>query len=210
LKPTPAAPALLAALVLGGCASSDWERTESVPGGKLYIPRLYAPLLPGSIYPDKRTPVPARSRPAVIVVCPSTGDCRKDEILERAAQRGLVVFVGREAKADLLRTRAEADPARIGWLLVAPTEEFLRRWTSAGVAGVAAAVVGPPLHPGAPAPLPSPPSMRILLAAFPLDEPLEAGDGVVLKLYSPNQKNLLPAEAFRDAVEWLAAELGTH
>ena len=30
---------------------------------------------------------------------------------------------------------------------------------------------------------------------------------MVLKLYSPNEKGLLPDEAFRDAVEWLAGEL---
>ena len=108
--------AFLLVLAITGCASSDWAKTESVPGGKLYTPKLYAPLLPGSIYPDKRVPIPAKSRPAVIVVCPSKGDCRKHEILDQAAQRGLVVLVGREPRVDLLRTRAEADPERIGWL----------------------------------------------------------------------------------------------
>ena len=59
-------------------------------------------------------------------------------------------------------------------------------------------------------PLPSSPSKKILLAALLADEPPGAGDGTVLKLYSPNNKGLLPNEAFRDAVEWLAGELGAR
>lgn len=200
--------ALLLVLSTAGCASSDWAKTESVPGGRLYVPKLYAPLLPGSIYPDKRVPIPAKSRPAVIVVCPSKGDCRKNEILDQAAQRGLVVLVGREPKDDLLRTRAEADPGRIGWLLVSPSGDFLRSWTDAGAQGKAVAVIAP--APRVTAAFPSSLSKQILLAALLSDEPLEAGYGTVLKLYSPNAKGLLPGEAFRDAVEWLSGELGAR
>jgi hypothetical protein len=200
--------AFLVAFVLAGCASSLWERTETVPGGKLYVPKLYAPLLPGSIYPNKRVPVPVTARPAMILVCPSTGDCRKGEILEWAARRGLVVLVGREPRIDFLRTRAEANPERIGWLLVSPTREFLRRWSEAGMPGEAAAVMGPPRDPAPP--FPSSPSKKILLSALLSVELLEAGDGTVLKLYSPDEKGLLPNEAFRDAVEWLAGELGAR
>ncbi len=198
----------LAVFLLGGCASSSWEKTESVPGGTLYVPKVYAPLLPGSIYPDKKVPVPARNRPALVVVCPEQGDCREDVILDQAAQRGFVVLVGKEPKVDLLRARAEVDAERIGWLLVTPREDFLRRWTAAGATGRAAAVVGPPPHGGAG--LPSSLSKKILLAASLSDAPLEAQDGTVLKLYSPNQKNLLPDQAYRDAVEWLAGELGAR
>jgi hypothetical protein len=203
LKSIRAAPAFLAALFLGGCASSPWQSTESVPGGKLYVPKLYAPLLPGSIYPDRKVAVPAKGRPAMVLVCPKKGDCRRDVILGQAAQRGLVVLVGREPRIDLLRTRAEADPERIGWLLVTPTGDFLGKWTSAGAAGVAAAVIGPP-------PFPSYPSKHLLVATFLADGPGEAKDGTVLKLYSPNENGLLPNEAFRDAVEWLAGALGAR
>jgi len=177
-----------------------------VPGGKLYVPKLYAPLLPGSIYPDRKVPMPAKSRPALVVVCPEKGDCRRDLILERAAQRGMVVLIGKEPKNDLLRTRAETNPERIGWLLIAPTGEFLRRWMSGDAAGAATAIIGPPHGPLGSVHLPSSPSKKILIEAFLSDTPLEAPDGAVLKLYSPNQKNLLPDEAFRDAVEWLAGE----
>ncbi len=200
--------ALLAALLATGCASSAWQKTESVEGGRLYVPKVYAPLLPGSIYPNRRVPVPAKGRPALVVVCPEKGDCRGSVILDQAAQRGFVVLVGRGTNIDLLRTRAEVDPERIGWLLVNPREDSLRRWTAAGATGRAAAVVGPPPHGGAG--LPSSLSKKILLAASLSDAPLEAQDGTVLKLYSPNQKNLLPDQAYRDAVEWLAGELGAR
>jgi hypothetical protein len=195
--------AFLAAFAVAGCASSDWAKTESVPGGKLYVPKVYDPLLPGSIYPDKKVPVPTKGRPALVVVCPEKGDCRRDVILDRAAQRGLVVLAGREPKADLLETRAEADPERIGWLLVRPDQDFLREWTRAGAQRAATAVIGPPSFP-------SYPSKHLLFAALVSAEPLEAGDGRVLKLYSPDEKGLLPNEAFRDAVEWLAGELGAR
>jgi hypothetical protein len=217
MKASPAAPAslaaLLPALLAAGCASSPWQSKETVPGGTFYVPKLYAPLLPGSIYPDRKVSVPAQGRPAMILVCPTKGDCRTDTILERAAQRGMVVLVlkrGSEAplKNDLLQTRAEADATRIGWLLVEPTGDFLGRWMGAGAPGEAAAIVGPPPH--GDTGFPSSPSKKILLAASPSDAPLEAPDGTVLKLYSPNQKGLLPPEAFRDAVEWLAGELGAR
>jgi hypothetical protein len=178
-------------------------RTERVPGGRLYVPKLYAPLLPGSIYPDKKVAVPAKGRPAILLVCPPKGDCREREILGQAAQRGLVVLVGDEPNVDLLRTRAEVDRERIGWLIVQPEEAFLRRWTGAAAVGSAVAVIAPP-------PFPSYPSMHLLFAALLSAAPPEAGDGTVLKLYSPNERGLLPSEAFRDAVEWLAGELGAR
>ena len=195
--------AFLLAFMTAGCASSPWQSAENVPGGNLYVPKLYAPLLPGSMYPDKKVAVPAKGRPAMVLVCPGKGECRKDEILARAAQRGLVVLVGDDPKVDLLRSRAEADPERIGWLLVSPNGDFLRRWTDAGAEGTATAVIGPP-------PFPSYPSKHLLFAALLSAEPPEAPDGTVLKLYSPNSKGLLPSEAFRDAVEWLAGELGAR
>ena len=196
-------------LLLGGCASSVWQRTENVPGGKLYVPKLYAPLLPGSIYPDRNVPVPAKGRPAIVVVCPAQGDCREKEILSQASLRGLVVLLGKEPKDDLLRTRPEADPERIGWLLVQPEEDFLRRWIGAGAPGQAAAVIGPPPRAAKP-PLPSSLSKKVLLSALLSADPLEAEDGTDLKLYSPNKDGLLPDQAFRDAVEWLAGELGAR
>ena len=176
--------AVLAVILAAGCASSDWAKTESVPGGRLYVPKLYAPLLPGSIYPDKKAPVPAKSRPAIVVVCPEKDGCREGEILEQAAQRGLVVLVTRRTDAAIA-ARPEVDAARTGILIVA--------------AGSLKAE-----------PSPSSPSKKIFLAALLDREPPEASDATALKLYSPNKKGLLPNEAFRDAVEWLAGELGAR
>jgi hypothetical protein len=182
---------LLAALA-GGCASSAWERTESVPGGKLYVPKQYAPLLPGSIYPDKKAPLPARDRPAMVLVCPPRAVCREKEVLEQAAQRGLVVLVARRSDAAIA-IRTEVDPTRTGTLIVA------------------AASLKVEVQPATNAqPSPSPPSKKIFFAALLEGAPLEVPDGTVLKLYSPNKKGLLPSEAFRDAVEWLAGELGAR
>ena len=155
-----------------------------MPGGKLYLPKLYAPLLPGSIYPDRKTPLPAKGRPAIVVVCPAKGACRQSEILDQAAQRGLVVLVTRRADAAI-GARPDVDAARTGTLIVA--------------AGSLKAE-----------PSPSSPSKKIFLAALLGDEPLDAGDGTILKLYSPSKKGLLPNEAFRDAVEWLAGELAAR
>ena len=184
--------AFLLVLATTGCASSDWAKTESVPGGKLYIPKLYAPLLPGSIYPDKKVAVLAKGRPAMIVVCPPKGDCREREILGQAAQRGLVVLVAKQPEASIA-PRPEIDPARSGTVIVTNTSLKV--------------TVPPPPQAEA---SPSSPSRNTLLAALLSAEPLQAGDGTVLKLYSPNDKGLLPPEAFRDAVEWLAGELGAR
>jgi hypothetical protein len=192
LKAPPAAPALLAALLACGCASSPWRSTESVPGGKLYVPKLYAPLRPGSIYPDKNAPIPARARPAMVLVCPSKGDCREKDILDQAAQRGIVVLKTRTAETAIA-PRPEVDPTRTGTLVVAR----------------ASLKVEVPL-PATATPQPSSPSKQIFLAAVLDKEPPEARDATVLKLYSPDKKGLLPAEAFRDAVEWLAGELAIH
>ncbi|MEO8585912.1 MAG: hypothetical protein ABI584_07105 [Acidobacteriota bacterium] len=185
------APAFLATLLACGCASSAWEKTESLPGGRLYIPKLYAPLLPGSIYPDKKILLPAKGRPSLVVVCPAKSDCRESEVLDQAAQRGIVVLVTKAANSAIA-ARPEVDPARTGTLIVTPTS--LRVF------------VTPPPQAAA-SPSPSSPSKKILIAALLSDAPLEAPDGTVLKLYSPSKKDLLPSEAFRDAVEWLAGEL---
>ena len=160
--------ALLLVLLTAGCASSDWAKTESVPGGKLYIPKLYAPLLPGSIYPDKKAPIPARARPAMVLVCPSKGDCREREVLDQAAQRGLVVLATRSSAASIA-PRPEVDPARGGTLTVAPAALKVEVPTPAQAESS-----------------PSSPSKQIFLAALLGREPPEAKDATVLKLYSPN------------------------
>jgi hypothetical protein len=221
----------LAVLLASGCASSTWARTEKFSSngdvGRLYVPRLYAPLRPGSIYPDRRTPVPAKGRPAVIVVCPAAGKCPKKEILGPLAERGLVVllFEGglkEPPKEDLLRTRPEAAGAPQGLLLVEPTGDFLRKCMGVEAFPAAVAILsGHPLE-RIPIPVLSPSSpskqifgsatRRVMLAALHGSEAKISSEGVVEKLYaaSPGPAGGLPSEAFRDAAEWLASELGAR
>ncbi len=182
----------LVAFVTAGCASSAWERTEAVPGGRLYIPKVYAPLLPGSIYPDKKAPVPAKARPTLILICPPKSDCRKDEILARAAERRLVVFVPK-GPDTLLSLRLEADDARTGTLIVAATSLKVE--------------VLPPPRAGA---SPSSRSQKVLFETLQSTASAARPDGAILKLYAPDARGRLPREAFRDAVEWLAGELGAR
>jgi hypothetical protein len=186
------APPLAAALLACGCASSPWVRTESVSGGELYVPKVYAPLLPGSIYPDRKVPIPATARPAMVLVCPSRSDCRAKEILDSAARRGFVVLITRSAKAAIA-PRPEVDSSRTGTVIVTPASLKVE--------------IHAPSHAGA---SPSSASRKVSFAALLESAPPETSDGTVLKLYSPNEKGLLPNEAFRDAVEWLAGELETR
>lgn len=230
MKTSLPATALLVALLpagLPGCASSLWERTEKISStgaeARLYVPRLWAPLMPGSVYPNKRAPVPAKGRPAVVVVCPGAGRCPKSEILGPLAARGVVVllFEGglkEPPKTDLLRTRPEAAGAPQGLLLVEPTDDFLRRCKGAETPPNAVAILrGPALEPTVP-PSPSSPSKkifgslprRVLLAALLGSEANISSDGVIEKLYAPDAAGRLPREAYRDAAEWLAGELGAR
>ena len=221
---------LLVALLAPGCASSVWKRTEKISSNgeeaRLYVPKLWAPLLPGSVYPNKRAPVPTKGRPAVIVVCPGAGRCPKSEILRPLAERGIVVllFEGglkEPPKADLLRTRPEAASAPQGLLLVEPTADFLRGCMGAGATPAAVAILcGRASEPRA---LPSPsspsrqrfdsPPRRVLLAALLGSEANVSSipsDEVIEKLYAPDAAGRLPREAYRDAAEWLAGELGAR
>ena len=212
---------------LAGCASSLWERTEKISSNgdaaRLYVPKLWAPLLPGSVYPDKRRPVAAAGRPSVVVVCPAAGACPKDRILKPLAERGIVVLLFRDGlkdppKADLLRTRAESKDAPVGWLLISPTGEFLRRWMGAGATPSAVAILENRAPEALSLPSPSSPSKkifdsaprRVLLAAPLGSEASISSEGVIEKLYAPDAAGRLPCEAYRDAAEWLAGELGAR
>ncbi|MFI5197227.1 MAG: hypothetical protein ACHQJD_01290 [Thermoanaerobaculia bacterium] len=207
----------LVALLASGCASSTWARTEKISSngeqGRLYIPKLWAPLMPGSVYPNKRVPVPAKGRPSVVVVCPATGKCPKSEVLGPLAERGFVVmlFEGglkEPPREDFLRTRAESKDASVGWLLISPTDDFLRGWMGAGVA------TGVLLFPSSPSKqiFDSFPR-RVMLAALlgsEANSPSISSDGVIEKLYAADASGRLPREAYRDAAEWLAGELGAR
>ena len=105
---------------------------------RLYVPKLWAPLLPGSVYPNKRVHVPAKGRPSVVVVCPAAGDVPEGSD-PRAAR-------GARARRPALRERAEraaegrfaSDPCgeqrtqQQAGFSIEPTGDFLRRWMGAG------------------------------------------------------------------------------
>jgi hypothetical protein len=204
-----------------------WERTEKISSNgdqaRLYVPKLWAPLRPGSVYPDKRKPVATSGRPSIVVVCPARGACPKDRILGPLAERGIVVllFEGgpkEPPREDLLRTRFESKDAPIGWLLISPTDDFLGRWMGAEAAPAAVAILlGGSLEPTA---LPSPSSLsrrifgsatrRVLLSSLLGSEARFSSDGVIEKLYAPDAAGRLPREAYRDATEWLAGEFGAR
>jgi hypothetical protein len=213
---------VLLASGLTGCASSMWERTERIASNGdralLYVPRLFAPLRPGSVYPDKRRPVAAAGRPSVVVVCPAAGKCPTREILGPLAERGIVVllFEGgpkEPPREDLLRTRAESKDAPTGWLLISPTADFLRGWMGASARPAAVAILAASASPS-----PFSPSKkifggttrRVLLAALLGSEANISSEGVIEKLYAPDAAGRLPREAYRDAAEWLASELGAR
>jgi len=222
--------ALLVALLadgLFGCASSLWQRTEKVASdgsdARLYVPKLWAPLRPGSVYPNKRVPLPAKGRPSVVVVCPGDGTCPKDRILGPLGERGFVVLLfekppSEQPKDDLLRTRAESKGAPTGWLLISPTGDFLRRWMGPGATPGAVAILQDRV-PGLTAlPSPSSPSeqffgsatRRVMLAALLGSEAGMSSEGAIEKLYAADGTGRLPRQAYRDAAEWLAGELSAR
>jgi hypothetical protein len=217
--------ALLVALLasgLAGCASSTWERTERISSNgseaRLYVPKLWAPLLPGSVYPNRRAPIAAKGRPSVAVVCPAFGACPKNLLLRPLAERGLVVllFEGgmkEPPKTDLLQSRPEAAGAPQGWLLISPTDDFLRRWMGTGARPAAMAVLEASASPSPSSPsqkLFDGPPRRVLLEALHGSEASIPSEGVIEKLYAPDAAGRLPREAYRDAAEWLAGELGAR
>ena len=181
--------------------------------------------MPGSVYPNKRVPVQAQGRPSVVVVCPSRGVCPKDRILGPLAERGIVVLLFESGlkeppRADLLRTRPESTGTPIGWLLISPTDASLRGWMGAGRDAIPAAVailrsraLEPPASPSPSSPskqFPGGVSRRVLLAALLGSEANISSEGVIEKLYAPDSTGSLPREAYRDAAEWLAGELGAR
>jgi len=188
------------ALSAAACASGPWaaRRDAAGPGfrGRLFAPRVFAPLLPGSSYPDRRRPIPARARPGVLVVVPPRLFGRASP---RLADRGLVALRLEDARAlpaaaSWLSAQPECAGARIGVLLAGPAPgSWPERVAAFALVGASPAPAAAPRHvlwlstaaDGAPRGA----SIRLFKAA----EGAAAGD--------------VPKEAWRDAAEWLAHEL---
>jgi hypothetical protein len=194
--------ALLGALGAAACASAPWTARRSVSEasfrGRLYVPRLYAPMLPGSVYPNRRVTVPARGRPGVVVVVP-------DRLFARATKelgdRGLVVLrlqdrSGLAEAAAWLASQPECVGASVGAELAG---EVPRDWPASVKAF---ALVG-----AAPGRRSS--STPVLSLSTSLATGLDPAWAV--RTYGAPERfdasDLVPPQGWRDAAEWLAATL---
>lgn len=204
--------------------------------GTLYLPRLYQPLMTGSTYPNRRMPVAAQNQPAVVVVPPIEASPATDRVILELTTRGMVVFllkrdggggapdVGHvDGAVRLLAQIAETRGAPAGVLLFHPNPDFaafvldVNRVSAVVILGLEA--VGPAPK-NASDILPTSASKAPVLvsnvsgAGLPSAEITESfrwmlGRKPVEKWYGADPKipGVLPAEAFRDAAEWLAHEL---
>lgn len=222
--------AAVASFGLLACASSPvaLKRTVGIGGvtARLHVPERFEPLAPGSVYPNRRMPVPAAGRPGVLLWPDEEGGGPLPSLAVRfLAERGLVVL-------ELPRNGPAGDPAGALREAVAAFAAF-RESRGGPVALLAirpapalveAALDEPALRAAAFLGLdpPAGPSRRerrrlpVLVANLH-----EAGDeGLPERLASalggaPVERRYLPArdgagfppEAARDAAEWLAGIL---
>ncbi len=228
--PAAVALATAATLAAGGCGSSGWSAVRSVatPAGeaRLFVPRLYAPVVPGSIYPDRTRPIPARGRPAVVVVGSRGGALSRlgRDGLAPLAERGLVVvrppagpdpLAAARAAASALASEPETAGGRVGLLVEDASPEVARSAAAdPAYAAVAFLAFRPAVSPGESARPPGAGRLLVANVAGP-DGPSRETTGrlaawlgapAVEKWYLPVEGRL-PSESVRDAVEWLAAAL---
>lgn len=208
---------VLGAVLAEGCAPSVWERREAItsPPARFLVPRLFEPLLPGSIYPNRRRPVPARGRPAVLVV----GRIAK-EALVPLGERGIVVLAlsasdveSVKRARDLVRMRDETRSAPIGLWLLEPTPALLR-FAVEERAAHAATVLFDFLPPAGAGNREAASRPFLVLLRTPANAPgVELSARLASSLgASPVEKwyagASFPKQAYRDAAEWTAARLG--
>ncbi len=115
-----------ALLSLAACTPSLWASRrlirEGTIEGRLYVPKLYGPLLPGSIYPNRQVEIPPRGCPFVIVSCPAAGSCPVETATRTLGERKLIAFVLKRSSTAGRRRIAEVDAAA-GWLERRPETE---------------------------------------------------------------------------------------
>jgi hypothetical protein len=222
VRPAVSGPAgvLLAGALLAGCATPLWVRRETVQdgvtGGRLYVPRVFTPVLPGSMYPNRAAPLlAATNRSSVVVVCPERRGCPVEAIVTPLGEHSLVAFVLAHATkaedlanaVEFLGRRPECRGTPSGLLLYRPGPEMFAA-AAAGAGGRAAVILGPPALPasvlGA-----SPLGRRPFLVASLTDEDIAGlAPPAIEKLYRREKNGEdFPPEAFRDAADWLADEL---
>ena len=168
---------------------------------RVIVPKTFEPLLPGSVYPNRRKPIEARRLP-VAILCREASPAL-EFLLER---RILVAERGSEpvdALLEALAARPEADPGRaalFAYRSVPPTRAAVKAIAVFDPdLGVPRAVGSSPvaLFFRAPLLVPSEELSRASVAIF--------GPRVVEKWYRGEAG--FPVEAFRDAADWAAAML---
>jgi hypothetical protein len=191
---------LVALLLLAGCTPGVWRKQRAVNAGgvraRLYLPNLYQPLLPGSIYPDKRKPLAVAGRPGAVVLLPS--GAKRDTAVAALGERGFVVLTlsggaGFEVDRAIawLRERPECRGGKV--VAIVPAGTAVKE-------AAAVAVMGEPVPPASSAPF-------ALFALTPGGPRPAEGRWSLVKWYRPGAHGGFPPEAWRDAAEWLALVL---
>jgi hypothetical protein len=185
-----------------------------LPGGsaRAYVPKAFEPLVPGSVYPNRRKPVEARRRAVAVVAAGVPG---RRALQERLLERGFLVVEERRpsgepvtAVADALAGHPEADPSRICLVVSGSISRPLDpRVRAVVVFDPESAPAGPP-EPGSPGPPvaaflrtprqePSPETSRRIRAAL--------GASAIERWYEGTGG--FPRQALRDAAEWLVSAI---
>jgi hypothetical protein len=220
------------ASALGGKRPID----DGAVQGTLHLPRLYQPLMPGSMYPNKRVPVAVENQPAVVVVPAAEGSGSVDRAVTQLTTRGLVAFVlktgGGAGRPDLghvdgavrLLSRVhETRGAPVGVLLFHPEPDFaasvldVNHVSAVVILGLPAVGTSPTGTPDLPPSAAAKAPVLVSNLSDDMEPSVEIsrtfrwmlGRKPVEKWYRPEPKkpDAFPPEAFRDAAEWLAIEL---
>jgi hypothetical protein len=185
--------------------ASEKARTFRIRVGgeavRVVVPKTFEPVLPGSVYPNRRKPADARRLP-VAILAPEAAPA-----LEFLLERRFLVAVRHSARAEdllaALASRPEADSGRAAILAF--------RETPLLPAAIRAIAIFDPELRGKPAAAPSPVALFLrmprLVPSAELSRDLNGrfGPSVVEKWYRSEKG--FPEQAYRDAAEWAATML---
>ena len=182
--------------------ASEKARTFRIHAGvesiRVVVPKVFEPLLPGSVYPNRRKPVAPRALPVAII---DPGAAQAEEFL---LERRFVVVERKPAPIDAilkaLETHPEADTRRLVALACRSFPDSMSALKSIVI-----------FDPDLDAPFPSASSETALFLLSPARSPSEElterlrtrfGSNAIEKWY--RSENGFPDQAFRDAAEWSA------
>ncbi len=197
----PALPALILLLTVPLLASEKARAFRVRVGGesvRVIVPKTFEPLLPGSVYPNRRKPADARRLP-IAILAPETAPA-----LEFLLERQFLVAVRHSATVEdllgALASRPEADPGRAAI--------FVFREAPVLPAAIRAIAIFDPDLPGKPAAAFSSVALFLrsphLVPSAELSRDLNGrfGTHAVEKWY--RGETGFPKQAYRDAAEWAA------